>query len=145
MKPIILLLTSAFLLLHSSSQAQTVSAITATYQYTNPDQAYLDTLDANLLQLEERSITATITLASSDNISKIAVMLGSSEGSNDVFYKEFAFGVTGTFGDGTSYVASGNTITISMGNFMGAPQYHLSAYGLKPDGSMEPGVNYLME
>lgn len=148
MKPttfFIFFLIAASFMLHSTSTAQSVSAVTANYQYTNPDQALLDTLDASLLQLEERNITATITLSSSDNISKIALMLGSTEGSNDIFYKEFDFGVSGTFADGTSYAASGNTLSIGLGRFNGSPQYFVGAYAIKSDGTMESGVNYVME
>ncbi|MCG3167816.1 MAG: hypothetical protein POELPBGB_03611 [Bacteroidia bacterium] len=145
MKHITILLLFNFTFLIFNSSAQSVGAVTATWQYTNPDQALLDTMEAGLLQLEEKDITATVTLASNENISKITVLLGSSEGSNDVFYKEFTFGSNGTFSDGTSYSSSGNTITLGLGKFRGRPQYYIGAGVIKTDGSIEQGASNLIQ
>ncbi len=121
-------------------QAQTtVANLSASTQYVNTDQTALDTMPLTILRMEQRTITLNVALGNIQNISKIATAIGSSEGSNDLFYKEFNLGAEGNFSDGTSYHAQGNTVTISVGNYSGALAYYAEVFAIKTDGTRTEG------
>lgn len=144
MKNTFLLLS--FAVLYSIANAQSpVDTIQASAQYTTTDQAYLDTLDEQLLLLEEREITVNIIMAYDSIVSQLIVMLGTDEGSNNIFYKKFDYGSNGNFSDGTSYQSNGNNITVKIGRFSGMPRYYVEVIPIAQDGSMNLGAKNILE
>lgn len=122
-----------------------IESISGEYTYVNPDTVFLSSLPEDLLQLEDRLIMLHLSFGATEGISKLAVAAGSSEGSNDLFYKEFSWGQGGDFDDGTYYHTTGSMAEIGIGVFSGLPRYYLGVYCIKADGSLSEGVNYLMD
>ncbi|MCG3165592.1 MAG: hypothetical protein POELPBGB_01360 [Bacteroidia bacterium] len=123
----------------------TVTHLSATAEYLNPDQAALDSMPLNILRMEERAFTLQITLGNTQNVNKIVVALGSSDGSNDLFYKEFAYGVDGNFQDGTFYHSNGNNVSVGIGNYAGAITYYAEVYAIKENGTRTEGKRYSIQ
>ena len=92
-----------------------------------------------------RSIQLNLTAGATQGLSKIVVMLGSSEGSSDVFYKEFVYEATGNFADGTSYSSNGNSITLALGNRTGARPMYAEVFGMMSDGKRSKPKRVVIE
>jgi hypothetical protein len=132
------LIACAFFVKNAGAQ-NPVAHLGATATYLNTDQAALDTMPIFILLMEERSITLNVVMGNTNGVSKIAAAIGSSEGSNDLFYKEFEYGTEGNFQDGTTYQAQGNTIDLGVGNYAGAAVYYAEVFVIKEDGTRGEG------
>ena len=91
------------------------------------------------------NIQLQITAGATQGLSKIAVLVGSSEGSSDVFYKEFVYEAAGNFADGTSYSSNGNSITLALGNQAAALPLYAEVFGIMSDGKRSKGKRCLIE
>lgn len=60
-------------------------------------------------------------------ISKIHVRMGNTNGSNDLFSKQYDFDVTANFPDGTSYRREGNVIYLGIGDYTGLNHFYAEA------------------
>lgn len=58
------------------------------------------------------------------NVSKIHVKLGTTQGGNNLFSKDFLFDVSGNLSDGTSYVRNGLNVLLGIGQFVGLNSYY---------------------
>ena len=133
MKKIVFLLGICCLTFSFNGFAQaSLSNLNGSFEYVS-DSTTLSQLDSSLLAMEERTLSISVNCSGS-GIAKLAVSVGSAEGSNDVFYKEFDYGQTGTFGDGTSYSSSGSNHTVSVGNYAGFSDYYLEVKALLSNG-----------
>jgi hypothetical protein len=135
-----------FVIIYGIGNAQNlVDTIQLSSRYTNHDHAYLDTIEEQMLILEEREITVNITMASDSLVLQLLVILGTDEGSNNILNKNFDYSLNGNFSDGTSYQRSGNSITIVTGRFSGMPRYYIEVIPVLQDGTMSPGASNVLE
>lgn len=112
-----------------------ISNLTASYRYPDLTNLEVAAMSATELQMEKINFTLNITLGSTSDISKIVVLLGTTEGSSDIFYKEFEYNVNDTFDDGTSYSTTGNLINIGLGSFAGSEHYYVEVMAIMEDES----------
>lgn len=133
-KTIVFIVLSAFYSVLSIAQ-NPVSSLTASYRYPNLTNLEIAAMSATELQMEKINFTLNVTLGSTSDISKIVVLLGTTEGSSDIFYKEFDYGVNDTFDDGTSYSTTGNLINIGIGPFAGSEHYYVEVMAIMEDES----------
>lgn len=122
-----------------------VSGITASYQYPQLTQVQLAGMDALQLQMERIALTINVGISDPQDISKILVLVGSTEGSSDVLYKEFEYGSAGVFSDGTSYSSSGNGAVIGLGTYTGIEHYYVEAAAILEDGSQSASVRLIVQ
>ena len=101
--------------------------------------------NGQLAALQPRAVTMIVIAGATQGLSKIAVLIGSSAGSNDILYKEFVYGTQGDFGDGTSYHSVGNNITLVLGNYSGSPAYHAEVFGIMDDGKRSEGKRVIIQ
>jgi hypothetical protein len=131
-----ILITLLYILYGVISYAQNpITNLTASYRYPDLTNLEVSAMSATELQMEKINFTLNVTLGSISDISKIAVLLGTSEGSSDIFYKEFEYNVNDTFDDGTSYSTTGNLINIGMGPFAGSEHYYVEVIAIMEDES----------
>jgi hypothetical protein len=146
MKKIFFLLLAGCTLCVWNSEAQNpISNITASYQYPELTQVQLSAMSPLQLQMERISLSVNVSITEGQNLSKILVLLGTSEGSSDVFYKEFDYGTAGVFADGTSYTTSGNGVALGLGSFSGVEHYYIEVTALMQDGSQGTGVRTIVQ
>jgi hypothetical protein len=112
-----------------------VNTVSASYDYVIADSTELSLPDSLQFMMLKKRITASVSTGNTSGVSKLVVLLGSSEGSNDMFYKEFDWGQSGDFGDGTSYHSSGNGIAIGTGVHPGREIYYVEVFAMKEDGT----------
>ena len=80
--------------------------------------------------------TMNITLGTdTSNIDSVHVMLGSSDGANDLYSGTFANSQQGTFPDGTSYFRKGYSIFIGLGQYTGLNQFYAQVWFSNRNGS----------
>lgn len=120
-----------------------IATLGASAEYVNTDQVALDAMPPFILEFEQRVVTLNLVMGNTSGITRIAAAIGSSEGSNDIFYKEFDFGTQGEFGDGTSYHAQGNTVQLGLGNYVGS--YYAEVFALRSDGTKSERKRYRIE
>ena len=63
-----------------------VNSISASYEYVVNDSSEFELPDSLQFMMLKKRITASVSTGNTSGVSKLAVMLGSSEGSNDIFY-----------------------------------------------------------
>lgn len=97
------------------------------------------------LALSRSSINLHITLMPLQGISKIVVMLGSSAGSNDVFYKEFDPAQQGQFDDGTSLQRNGMSLNIGINDSRAPLPLHAEVFALLNDGTRSLSRRVIVE
>ncbi len=132
-------------ILWSVSYAQNpISSLAVNANYTSSDSLLFQLLPPERREMEQRTFSAIINLSSTSGVSKIGVALGSSEGSNDIFFKEFTYGEEGDFSDGTSCHASGNGFAFGIGDYAGLSEYHAEVYAIMSDGSKKEPVRYTL-
>ncbi|MGE3823760.1 MAG: hypothetical protein AB7G44_06005 [Bacteroidia bacterium] len=110
-----------------------ISTVSANYEYVFNDSSELTMPDSLQFVMLKKRITVNVSTGNTSGVSKLAVLLGSSEGSNDIFYKEFDWGQSGDFGDGTSYHSSGSSVTIGTGVHQGREIYYVEVFAMKED------------
>lgn len=117
-----------------------ISEISVSTHYVGLDSVALAQMDTNQLAATPKTFAVVVELASSSNVSRLVLMLGSADRSNDIFHKEFEYGVSGDFGDGTSYHSSGNEIILGT-NVYGEHRHYLQVYAIMEDESESEHVN----
>lgn len=122
-----------------------ISGVSASYQYPELTQVQLAVFSPLQLQMERIALSVNVSISDAQNISKILVLLGTSEGSNDVFYKEFDYGTAGVFADGTSYTVTGNGAALGLGSFSGVEHYYIEVTVLMQDGSQGTGIRTMVQ
>jgi len=113
-----------------------VSTVSLHPDYIGVSAEDLAQMDSTMKIMLPANYTIHAVVNGSQNVSKLAVKLGLSDGGSDLFYKEFDFGTEGDFDDGTSYHASGSSITLGIGRFGGYGEYHVEVRAIKDDGSL---------
>lgn len=117
-----------------------ISSVVASYQYVNLVPVQIAGMSSEQLQLENKNFNVIATLQSTTGVSKIAVMMGSGNGSNDLFYKEFILNEEGTSDDGTFYSSNGNNLNFGIGQYSGPPRYYVEVFAIMEDGSFSESV-----
>lgn len=112
-----------------------INTVSASYEYVIADSAELELPDSLQFMMLKKRITVNVSSGNTSGVSKLAVLLGSSEGSNDIFYKEFDWGQSGDFGDGTSYHSSGSSVAIGTGVHQGRKIYYVEVFAMNEDGT----------
>jgi hypothetical protein len=143
-KLIALFILSPLCFIINSHAQNPVSSLTVSAEYLSPDSSLFQLLPEERREMEERKINAYVNLSASEGVEKIALSLGSSEGSNDIFYKEFIYGDEGDFSDGTSCHSSGNGFSFCIGNYAGFSQYYVAVFTIMSDGSMSESIRYTL-
>lgn len=122
-----------------------ISNLTASYRYPDLSNLQVAAMSATELQMEKINFALNITLGSISDISKVAVLLGTTEGSSDIFYKEFEYNVNDTFDDGTSYTTTGNLVNIGLGPFVGSEHYYVEVMAIMEDESRSESVRVTIQ
>lgn len=122
-----------------------VSSLTASYRYPDLTNLQVAAMSATELQMEKVNFSLNITLGSTSDISTIVVLLGTTEGSSDIFYKEFEYNVNDTFDDGTSYTTTGNLVNIGLGPFVGSEHYYVEVMAIMEDESRSASVRVTIQ
>lgn len=110
-----------------------ITSVSATAESTNPSSTFFQ-------RLQQKHYVLNVVTENTEGVQKIAAMLGSSEGSNDIYYKEFDFGEAGNFDDGTSYSATGTVLTLGLGNRRGAGTVYAEVFAVYSDTVRSEGV-----
>ncbi len=118
-KTILLILLFSFALLKTKAQnilpAQRIDmlleATTTTTQTPSNDSTF-----ASNAQVATKLI---IVLQDTVHLSKIHVKVGTTATNYNLITKQFTFGTTGTFADGTSYTRTGNVVYLTLGTYLG--------------------------
>lgn len=140
------LLASALCCFALSASAQdSLLSLTGSSEFTGLSNEAVAAMNPMELSMAKKSVTLTVNVASSSGIAKIAVMLGNSKGSNDIFYKEFDLGDTGNFDDGTFYHNSGGNLVFGIGTFRGASEYHAEVFAIMENGTRSKSARYVIQ
>lgn len=141
MKTKIILTTLLCITVLTVTRAQNaITTLTANYQYPQLNQIQLAGMNAIQLQMEQIKLSATVGVDNTQQISKLVVLIGTVEGSSDISYKEYDYGVEGTFADGTSYTASGSNVLLGIGTYSGVEHYYVEVAAIMQDGSQSTGM-----
>lgn len=117
-----------------------ISTVQIVPSYPSADSEQLAGMDAEVRSVLNTDLELRVVFSNTVDIEKIAVKIGLKEGGSDLFYKEFDYDVEDTFEDGTSYSASGNTVTLGLGNYSGYGTYYTEVFVIRGDGSSEEGM-----
>ncbi len=142
---IIFLVLSCFISITLLKAQNTISGITASYQYPELSQVQIAGMTPLQLQMERIILDVSVTITNAQDVSKLIVLLGTTEGSSDVVYKEFDYNTEGIFADGTSYSTSGNRVTLGLGTFTGVEHYYIEVAALMQDGTQTAAIRTVVE
>lgn len=130
--PFILLLS--ILITHDCWSQNPVTHVSVSSEYVGLTSQQIAQMSPEELDVVTKILEVGVTIGQSTGIDKVVVMIGSAEGSNDIFYKEYDFGVTGDFEDGTYYQENGNVLTLGTTACVPFKNY-VSVETIKDDGS----------
>lgn len=134
-----------FLLTGVFSNAQNpVSSINVTPSYPSASSEQLFSMDAETRAHVQTDLAVEVTLSSLVGIGKIVVKVGLVEGGSDLFYKEFDYGIEGSFEDNTSYNSNGNIVTLGLGQYSGYGTYYTEVFVIRGNGSAESTTRSLL-
>lgn len=134
--PIILLL---FLSAFTTKAQNPIADIGTHIEYLELDEQAMGGMSEEELAAWPKVLFIDLMVIPNAQISAIAISIGSSKGSNDMFYKEFSYGADGDFPDGTSYHTNDSHINIGTIPY-GLHLRHVEVIALMNDGDQSQPV-----
>ena len=86
------------------------------------------------------NVGMNVSLYDTSNIQSIEVSLGSSQGGTDILSHTFSNDVSGSLGNGLSYLRNGYQLNLGLGQLTGLQDYFTEVKGKRTNGTYSPVI-----